>query len=146
MHIRNAPTKLMKELGYHAGYQYAHDAPEAYIPQEYLPERLRGSRVLRAGSVRVREGDREAAGVVGGAARAREGAARLAADDGGTERQRGGGDTMRRLALAVAAVGGDRWRRGVLRRSGKQAFKQPVVHAQGRAGAAASGSPAARST
>jgi putative ATPase len=41
MHIRNAPTDLMKELGYHKGYQYAHDAPEAYIPQEYLPERLR---------------------------------------------------------------------------------------------------------
>lgn len=45
MHIRNAPTALMKELGYGAGYQYAHDAPEAYIPQEYLPERLR-DRVL----------------------------------------------------------------------------------------------------
>jgi len=42
LHIRNAPTNLMKELGYHAGYQYAHDAPEAYIPQEYLPDRLRG--------------------------------------------------------------------------------------------------------
>ncbi|MEX2178094.1 MAG: replication-associated recombination protein A [Gemmatimonadaceae bacterium] len=42
MHIRNAPTSLMKELGYHSGYQYAHDAPEAYIPQEYLPDRLRG--------------------------------------------------------------------------------------------------------
>lgn len=41
-HIRNAPTDLMKELGYHAGYQYAHDVPEAYIPQEYLPEKLRG--------------------------------------------------------------------------------------------------------
>jgi len=41
MHIRNAPTSLMKELGYHAGYQYAHDVPEAYIPQEYLPERVR---------------------------------------------------------------------------------------------------------
>ena len=49
MHIRNAPTKLMKELGYHAGYQYAHDAPEAYIPQEYLPERLRGSRFYEPG-------------------------------------------------------------------------------------------------
>jgi putative ATPase len=43
MHIRNAPTRLMKELGYHEGYQYAHDAPEAYIPQEYLPEKLRGT-------------------------------------------------------------------------------------------------------
>ncbi len=42
-HIRNAPTKLMKELGYHEGYQYAHSVPEAYIPQEYLPEELRGS-------------------------------------------------------------------------------------------------------
>jgi putative ATPase len=41
MHIRNAPTRLMKELGYNEGYKYAHDAPEAYLPQEYLPERLR---------------------------------------------------------------------------------------------------------
>ncbi|HEX6536892.1 MAG TPA: replication-associated recombination protein A [Gemmatimonadaceae bacterium] len=47
LHIRNAPTGLMKELGYGEGYQYAHDAPEAYIPQEYLPERLR-DRVLYA--------------------------------------------------------------------------------------------------
>jgi putative ATPase len=43
MHIRNAPTQLMKELGYHEGYQYAHSVPEAYIPQEYLPEALRGA-------------------------------------------------------------------------------------------------------
>jgi putative ATPase len=43
MHIRNAPTRLMKELGYHQGYQYAHDAPEAYIPQEYLPDKLKGT-------------------------------------------------------------------------------------------------------
>src|SRR3954462_4561331 len=43
MHIRNAPTRLMKDLGYHEGYQYAHSVPEAYIPQEYLPEELRGS-------------------------------------------------------------------------------------------------------
>ncbi len=43
MHIRNAPTQLMKELGYHEGYQYAHAVPEAYIPQEYLPDALAGS-------------------------------------------------------------------------------------------------------
>jgi putative ATPase len=43
MHIRNAPTRLMRELGYNEGYQYAHNVPEAYIPQEYLPDRLRGS-------------------------------------------------------------------------------------------------------
>jgi putative ATPase len=42
LHIRNAPTGLMKELGYGAGYQYAHDAPASYIFQEYLPEKLRG--------------------------------------------------------------------------------------------------------
>ena len=50
LHIRNAPTSLMKELGYHAGYQYAHDVPEAYIPQEYLPERLRGETFYRPGA------------------------------------------------------------------------------------------------
>jgi putative ATPase len=40
LHIRNAPTGLMKELGYGAGYQYAHDAPTGYVPQVYLPEVL----------------------------------------------------------------------------------------------------------
>ena len=39
-HIRNAPTKLMKELGYGAGYQYAHNAPEGYLPQDYLPDEI----------------------------------------------------------------------------------------------------------
>jgi putative ATPase len=43
MHIRNAPTGLMKELGYGRGYKYAHDAPDAYLPQEYLPDELRGT-------------------------------------------------------------------------------------------------------
>ncbi len=41
LHIRNAPTKLMKELGYGAGYQYAHAAPEGYVPQDYLPDEVR---------------------------------------------------------------------------------------------------------
>ena len=40
LHIRNAPTGLMKELGYGAGYQYAHDAPDGYVPQDYLPDEL----------------------------------------------------------------------------------------------------------
>src|SRR4029077_12927337 len=44
LHIRNAPTGLMKELGYGKGYQYAHAVPEGYLPQEYLPEKLRGVR------------------------------------------------------------------------------------------------------
>ncbi len=43
MHLRNAPTKLMKELGYHAGYRYAHDEPGAFAAGEvYLPEGLEG--------------------------------------------------------------------------------------------------------
>jgi putative ATPase len=44
LHIRNAPTGLMKDLGYGAGYQYAHDAPDARVAQEHLPESLRGRR------------------------------------------------------------------------------------------------------
>jgi len=41
-HIRNAPTKLMKALGYGKGYRYAHDYKHAYVPQDYLPEKLEG--------------------------------------------------------------------------------------------------------
>ena len=48
-HIRNAPTALMKELGYGKGYEYAHDSAEAYIPQEYLPEALRGAEMYTPG-------------------------------------------------------------------------------------------------
>ena len=43
LHIRNAPTGLMKDLGYGAGYKYAFDSEQSYIPQEYLPEALRGA-------------------------------------------------------------------------------------------------------
>ena len=42
LHIRQAPTPLLKELGYGEGYKYAFDSKEAYTPQEYLPEALRG--------------------------------------------------------------------------------------------------------
>jgi putative ATPase len=42
LHIRNAPTRLMKELGYGKGYLYAHDFQDAYIPQDYLPDALEG--------------------------------------------------------------------------------------------------------
>ena len=50
-HLRNAPTPLMKELGYGAGYRYAHDSPTAYQPQEYLPEALRGISFYVPGSM-----------------------------------------------------------------------------------------------
>src|SRR5262249_7792327 len=42
LHIRNAPTGLMSNLGYGKGYQYAHDAPDALVDQEHLQDRLRG--------------------------------------------------------------------------------------------------------
>jgi len=41
MHIRNAPTALMKKLGYGRGYRYPHNYPGAWIEQEYLPEKVR---------------------------------------------------------------------------------------------------------
>ena len=40
LHIRNAPTKLMKDLGYHDGYKYPHDYPGHFTPQQYLPDAL----------------------------------------------------------------------------------------------------------
>ena len=40
LHIRNAPTKLMKGLGYGKDYKYAHDYKDAFVPQSYLPEEL----------------------------------------------------------------------------------------------------------
>ncbi|MEN6489783.1 MAG: replication-associated recombination protein A [Smithella sp.] len=42
LHIRNAPTKLMKELDYGKNYKYAHDYDDAFVPQEYLPDKLQG--------------------------------------------------------------------------------------------------------
>ena len=42
LHIRNAPTRLMKDIGYGKGYQYAHDFEDAYTPQDYLPDELMG--------------------------------------------------------------------------------------------------------
>jgi putative ATPase len=47
LHIRNAPTGLMKDLGYGKGYLYAHDFEDAYIPQDYLPEPLKGQSFYR---------------------------------------------------------------------------------------------------
>ncbi|MBM4313488.1 MAG: replication-associated recombination protein A [Deltaproteobacteria bacterium] len=49
LHIRNAPTKLMKEMEYGKGYLYAHDFVDAYVPQDYLPDELRqeGARFYR---------------------------------------------------------------------------------------------------
>jgi putative ATPase len=42
LHIPNAPTPLMQDLGYGRGYRYAHDFKDAYVPQDYLPDELQG--------------------------------------------------------------------------------------------------------
>jgi len=47
LEIRNAPTRLMKELGYGKGYKYPHDHPENLADQEYLPEELREKRFYK---------------------------------------------------------------------------------------------------
>lgn len=44
LHIRNAPTSLMKDGGYGKGYEYPHNHPNNFIDQEYMPEELKGSR------------------------------------------------------------------------------------------------------
>jgi putative ATPase len=42
LHLRNAPTRLMEELGYSKGYKYPHDYPQARVKQEYLPSKIKG--------------------------------------------------------------------------------------------------------
>lgn len=44
LHLRNAPTKLMEEIGYGQGYQYAHDFPNHFVKQQFLPDALQGTR------------------------------------------------------------------------------------------------------
>ena len=48
LHLRNAPTKLMKDLGYHDGYQYPHDFPGHFTQQQYMPDALQDVRLWHA--------------------------------------------------------------------------------------------------
>jgi len=48
LHLRNAPTQLMKDLGYHDGYKYPHDYPNNFTPQQYLPDELTGQQLWHA--------------------------------------------------------------------------------------------------
>lgn len=48
LHLRNAPTKLMDELGYGEGYQYAHDFPNHFVKQQFMPDALQGTRLWHA--------------------------------------------------------------------------------------------------
>ena len=59
LHLRNAPTRLMKDLGYGKGYQYAHDKVEGVADMSCLPEHLEGRRYYeptdRGVETRIRE-------------------------------------------------------------------------------------------
>lgn len=48
MPLRNAPTKLMEQLGYHDGYKYAHDYPGHFVVQQYLPDDVKNQRIWHA--------------------------------------------------------------------------------------------------
>lgn len=48
LHLRNAPTKLMDELGYGEGYQYAHDFPNHFVKQQFMPDALLGTQLWHA--------------------------------------------------------------------------------------------------
>ena len=50
MHLRNAPTRLMKDLGYSKGYKYAHDYEEGIADMQCLPEKLAGKKYFRPGA------------------------------------------------------------------------------------------------
>lgn len=50
LHLRNAPTKLMKDLGYHEGYKYAHDFDNNFVEQQYLPDKIKNSTFWLPGS------------------------------------------------------------------------------------------------
>ena len=48
LHLRNAPTALMKQLGYKDGYKYAHDYDGHFVAQQYMPDALQGQRLWHA--------------------------------------------------------------------------------------------------
>lgn len=50
LHLRNAPTKLMKELNYGKDYQYAHDFENSFVNQEFLPDELSGEKIYDPGA------------------------------------------------------------------------------------------------
>ena len=50
LHLRNAPTKLMKDLDYGKNYKYAHYYTNNFIDQEYLPEEISGTKIYEPGN------------------------------------------------------------------------------------------------
>jgi len=59
LHLCNAPTDLMKQQGYATGYLYAHDYPNHFVAQDYLPPELKGTQLYKpADNARERESTR----------------------------------------------------------------------------------------
>jgi putative ATPase len=50
LHLRNAPTKLMKDMNYGKEYKYAHSYENNFIDQEFLPEEIKGSKLYEPGN------------------------------------------------------------------------------------------------
>ena len=48
LHLRNAPTALMAQLGYNDGYKYAHDYTDNFVNQQYLPDAIKDRRLWQA--------------------------------------------------------------------------------------------------
>jgi len=59
IHLRNAPTKLMKELGYGEDYKYSHDYPNNFVDQEFLPTELSGTVLYEPGQNSRENGTRD---------------------------------------------------------------------------------------
>jgi putative ATPase len=59
LHIRNAPTKLMKDIGYGKSYQYAHDFPGNFVEQEFMPEQISGVTLYEPGNNASEQRQRE---------------------------------------------------------------------------------------
>lgn len=55
LHLRNAPTKLMKDLGYSDGYKYSHDYPNHFAPQQYMPDALKDTRIWQPQHTSIEE-------------------------------------------------------------------------------------------
>lgn len=58
MHLRNAPTKMMKGMDYGKGYQYAHDFEGNFVEQEFLPEKISGTKLYEPGNNAAEERQR----------------------------------------------------------------------------------------
>jgi putative ATPase len=57
--IRNAPTKLMKDLGYGDNYQYAHNYENNFVPHEFLPEAIKNTKLYNPGNNQREQSQRE---------------------------------------------------------------------------------------